>query len=364
MMLIGRSEPRILLPVPKWDWREPSIALPKDQFGRQDRTRFKLELWHRDGRLVDLQWLDDRDEFDAALYRVLIEEPHADLVPMWATVVTLTGTAGSNQVYNVPLDWDSANNTVECIGGGASGGAARQATRRVGTGGGSGGYGLDNDHVLTPGGTATYQLGAGGVGVTTPGTTTTINGNDGGDTWFDGTTYAGASVGALGGQNGVGSTTDANGGAGGGGKGDASFTGGRGGNATAGAAGNNRQATGGGGAAGRNGNGGNGADTTGTSNFAGDGGTGDNGTGGAGGSGADNPGSNGTEMDGIGAGGGSSAAISGTTEAAGNYGAGTGGVAVADAGSNGGSATAAQGAIVLTFTPLVAASGNFFMLMN
>lgn len=354
MIILRPYEHKILLPIPQWQWREPSLTQPKDQFGNQDRTRFVIEQWKRDGGLVDQRWFDDRDEFDAELWHV-IQDPYADIIPMFATVTTLTGTAGSNQTYNVPADWNSANNSIECIGGGGSGGASRQTNRRVGTGGGGGGYGIDNNHVLTPSGTATYQLGLGGTGVTTPGTSTVVNGNDGGDTWFNGTTYALANVGATKGIKGIGSATDANGGLGGSGKGDASFSGGRGGNATAGSAGNNRQALGAGGAAGRNGAGGNGTDTTGTGNVETAGGTGDNGLGGAGGATNGGPGGNGTEMNSIGAGGGSSGDNALVGQIPGNYGAGSGGGTGADVSTNAGSATGAQGAIWVTYTPATSA---------
>lgn len=369
-MLILPSVPKLLLPVQKWQWREPSAAQQKDQFGRQNRTRFVIRLWKLDGALIDERWYDDRDEFDHDLFRFIIEEPYADIFVEYAVTTTLTSPTGSNQTYSVPADWNNAINTVECIGGGASGGAVRVNTGiSVASGGGGGGYGIYANLSLSPGGSATYQIGATAAGVTVS-TVTNAPGNAGNSTWFDGTTYAGASVGGAGGTGGTGGAANQNGGAGGAGNGTASFSGGRGGNYTGG--GSSRIATGGGAAAGRSGNGGNGTDlaTSGT-NTATAGGTGDNGTGGAGSAGpasgtSSSAGGDGTEMDGIGAGGGSGGAhgssSSVTSGAGGNYGAGTGGGAKSSTGSVS-SGTAAQGAIWITYTPVLGTGVGRFLLM-
>ncbi len=59
-MLILPSQPKLLLPIPQWQWREPSLAQPKDEFGSQNRTRFVIRGWQADGGLVDEQWFEDR----------------------------------------------------------------------------------------------------------------------------------------------------------------------------------------------------------------------------------------------------------------------------------------------------------------
>lgn len=372
-MLIGRSEPRVLLPLAAHYWREPSLAQPKDQFGRQNRTRFVIRGWKADGGLVHERWYDDRDEFDHDLWRHIVEEPYADVAWQWAVTTTLTSPTGSNQTYNVPTDWNNANNFIDTIGGGASGAVIGAASGlRVATGGGGGGWGGYDDLSLTPGGTATYRIAATAAGVTTSGVAT-IAGNNGNDSWFNGTTYAGASVGALGGLAGAAGTTNQNGGNGQAGKGTANFTGGRGGNVTA--ATQLRHATGGGGAAGPGGNGGNGTDDAADVSVATSGGTGDNSLGGAGSAGAlgvgvnatSSAGTSGTEMGGgIGAGGasGGATADSGHTATSGNggnYGAASGGAVVVSS-QTVTSGTAAQGAIIVTYTP--ALSGFFLMFMN
>ncbi|MDF2983149.1 MAG: hypothetical protein K0Q69_2921, partial [Devosia sp.] len=153
-MLILSNAPKVLLQVPLAQWREPSQAQAKDQFGRQNQTRFRLDLWKRDGGLVDSQCFDDRDEFDHALWRV-VNEPYADIVPMWFAVQTLTASPGSLQSYSVGYDWNNADNMLECIGGGASGGAAwNSGANRSASGGSGGGYGQYVNLSLTPGGSA------------------------------------------------------------------------------------------------------------------------------------------------------------------------------------------------------------------
>jgi len=262
-MLLPPSEPRVLLPVPRWEWREPSQAQPKDQFGNQDRTRFVLELWTRDGGLADRFVFEDRDEFDRALYRHLIEEPNPWLVPMWAVVSFLTGTSASNQGRLVPADWNIAANQIELIASAGSGGTRKGAnsssTQAVATGGGGGAYSSVTNLNLTPGDVSPYRLSAGGAGVSSTTANTTSAGNPGADAWFNGLNLASSSVGAKGGSAGAGGTSAQNGGAGGdaaSGTGSVKTSGGRGGNTT----GAFTAQTGGGGAGGPTSNGSNGGD--------------------------------------------------------------------------------------------------------
>lgn len=97
-------------------------------------------------------------------------------------------TAGSS--WTVPDDWNSAANTIECIGAGGGGFAASPQSQ----GGGGGAYSRISNLDLTPGQVVSYGVGAGG-----PGNSTTI---DGGDTWFNGTGLSSASVSAEGGWTG------------------------------------------------------------------------------------------------------------------------------------------------------------------
>lgn len=231
-----------------------------------------------------------------------------------AIVIFLT-TTGTGITWNVPSDWNSASNTVEAIGAGANG--------IVRNGGGGGAYAKTTNVSLTPGGTTTYNIGAGDSFV---------------DTQFkNGATLVAAAA------------FDQNGGTAAASTGTTKFNGGTGGTAssTAGA--------GGGGAGGLNGAGANGTNCSSTSNGS-NGGSGDAGSGGAGGSGGvgsgnGSAGASGMEYDSShgsgGGGGGGGGSDPGNGGAAGNYGAGGGGAGKGTAGSG------AQGLIIITYTSTV-----------
>lgn len=245
----------------------------------------------------------------------------------------LTGTSASNQTYTSNANWNNRLNYVSTIAGGGAG-AIGASTTTGGGGGGGGAYNrINNLTFATPGTTtASYTVQVGLLhGGTFPGTAP--------DTWFNGTTLAGSSVGCKGGVSPATSTT---------------ATGGTGGLASAGvpttsppgqnggAAGNGASATaggGGGGAGGPSGAGGAGSGTT--------GGTADGGkvAGGA----AGNPGghNSGTEFDathGCGSGCGGSNASGGTGGSGSLYGGGGGG----GSRSTGIGGDGAQGIIVLS----------------
>lgn len=182
----------------------------------------------------------------------------------------LVSPTGSNQTFTSPSDWNNSNNTIEVIGAGGSGGASQLSTNGRATGGGGGAWSkITNFSFASPGvTTATYQIGTGGTAVTAgaPGVSADVNGNAGGDTWFNGTTFAGSSVGAKGGDGGNASTGTTNlaGGAGGdgaSGTGTSNNSGGSGGGTSTWYP----AATGAGGAGGSTGAGGNGVVPTGNS---------------------------------------------------------------------------------------------------
>jgi len=284
LILPDKNQPvgKILMPMRKREWRTPSLTQPKDQFGNENQTRFRIRARLHDGAIRWVGWFDDREDFDAFLYSLarhlaigspfpreefnLFNETWGDpSIEPWlqydfATVTFLTSPTGSNQTYTSPSDWNNSSNTIELIAGGASG-ASESATTHV-TGGGGGEYGtVSNFSFATPGTTtATYQIGAAGAAANS--NPSDRDGNNGGASWFNGTTQAGATIGALNGVKGVHGAGSQNGGAGGtGGVGSSHTTGGRGGNLT-GASGSG--ASGGGGAAGPNGNGNNGGDSAST----------------------------------------------------------------------------------------------------
>lgn len=369
-MLITRNTPRLLKPISKSQWINEGI-----------KTYFRLRARLNDGHICWTGWYEDRNDIDAVLWAIangsMKSEPQlwGLSAPNWdpwlgeiqsydfATVTFLTTPTGSNQTYNVPNDWNNSNNSIECLGAGGSAAALRHVNIgiRYASGGGGGGYGVYTNLSLTAGGTATYQIGTGGTAVTSTVAQTGVNGNAGGDTWFNGTTYAGASVGGIGGGGGNWSvTTSVNGGTGGGGKGTSSNSGGRGGDITG--TGGFRCMTGGGGAAGGSGAGGNGEDVSPTTATATAGGTGDNGAGGAGGAGTTGGsatgvnGGNGTEWSAsYGSGGGGGGLTVGSFGSAvtggsgGTYGAGGGAAGCIGFDATSGAGT--NGIIVITYEP-------------
>ncbi|BAM86886.1 exported hypothetical protein [Bradyrhizobium oligotrophicum S58] len=221
-------------------------------------------------------------------------------VPSGAGAAQIFLTSGST--WTVPSDWNSANNTIEVIGGGAGGAGSNASTEGAG-GGGGGGYSKISNLPLQPGASITYRVGAGGAGGGAASA-----GAGGGDTYFNGsgTTCQAQSVCAKGGSAGLNSSglNAAAGGQGGAlanGIGSVRYSGGAGGNSGASSNGGG----GGGGAAGPLGHGGNG------------GSSGQNGSGGGGGG-------NGGGTSGVGAG------------AGGNNNSGVGGGSAGSAGVPGG----------------------------
>lgn len=242
------------------------------------------------------------------------------------TVVFLTTTGAGT--WTVPEDWNSDNNTIECIGGGSHG-AGYNNQNGGGSGGGGGAYAKKNNLSLTPGESINYQVGA----VVT-------------DTWFKSTSdvLAKGAGNALAWNYSGGQASES--------VGDLKYSGGNGGYTYS-----YNRCGGGGGAAGPNGNGNNGVDAISTK--PGNGGDGDAGYGGSGGNYlAGGNGGNGTEWDsthGSGGGGAGSSSSGQHGGSGGNYGAGGGAQGDTALTSNYG----VQGIIVITYTP--ASSGNFNM---
>ena len=121
---------------------------------------------------------------------------------------TCAGRSDDSSVWNwiVPDDWNNTN-TVECIGAGACGYNYNNSSF-TGAGGGAGAYAKITNLFLTSGASVSYSVGVTG----TPfGSGAEASGKD---TWFDGTTLAGSSVGAKAGLGPLDSATGA-GGAGG-----------------------------------------------------------------------------------------------------------------------------------------------------
>lgn len=360
----------ILLPIADREWRTPSQAQPKTAFGHENTTRFYVAARLDDGHIVWKGWFDDRYDFDAFLNAIALGTLHQDRYvqrlpsPWWnpdlqdipatyiiAATRSLTTTNAANQTDTVPTDWGNITNRIDVVASGGGGAIWNKAGFGAATGGSGAGFSRKTTVVLTPGGSATYRLSAGGANKTS-----TAVGNAGADAWYNGTTLAGASVGAKGGLGGKmndnTSTTNAAavGGAAASGVGSTKFSGGNSGTTTNSF---NISASGGGGAALFNGNGNNGANST--SGSASAGGSGDAGSGGT--AGTANSGTAagaGNEYGGgFGAGGGGGGTVLTVTAAGagGLYGAGGGGFARVSIGGNSGAG--AQALIFMTYTPAI-----------
>jgi hypothetical protein len=314
----------------------------------------------------------------------LLYSRYANPKQVEASVTVLTTANGSS--WSVPSDWNNSANTIEVVGAGGNGAAG---TTLVGGGGGGGGaYAIATNVTLTPGGTASIQVGTGGSGTATWfATSGTVNAaagsNASGSTHGNGGTV-GAGSGSSGGNGGDGSSVANGAGAGGGGAAGPNGAGGTGagGTASAGAGGGGGGGNGGGAsgsasAAANPSNGGAGGANSSTAgagtggSSGGAGGSGSSGGGGGGGAGlnaagtagAGGSGSLGTEWASAGSGGGAGGGggngrTSGGTKTGGAGGAvaansGAGGGGGGSAATGGGSGTSgASGFIVVTYTPI------------
>lgn len=308
-------------------------------YGIETKTRWRLTARLNDGHPIWIGWFDDRDDADAFLYAIAVGNLSTERelwqlpMPWWspdigedlsyefATVSFITTTSGSNQSYSVPSDWNNSNNQVETIASGG-GGATGIANTNGGTfsgasGGGGAGYSKALNLTLTPGGTATFHLEAGGAVATA-----------GGDCWFNGTTLAGSSVGSKGGGAGICTLgTAVSGGTGGASASGIGSTKTSGGNGGAISDSNYRAGAGGGGAGGPTNNGAQGGDGTGSGVQGGTGGGGSN-NGSAGATGTGNhpaTGGNGGNGGGGTGGGAGGSGVAGGNATANSGGAGAGG---------------------------------------
>ncbi len=233
--------------------------------------------------------------------------------PISATYIRVYLTSGTT--WTVPVDWNSASNTIEVIGGGGSGAAG--STNNGGGGGGA--YSEISNLSLTPGVSVGYSVGAGGASVSG-----TSAGNAGGDTWFCNLASNCASIAdtavVVGAKGGSGAPTGGSGGAGGVGTSGVGTTKNSGGAGS----GDSNTGGGGGGAAGPSGNGAAGGTVTGGNDGSAGGGGADNGSAGGSVSGSTNNGSAGGNNSG--ASGGGTGGTSGTPNGgAGSTGGGGGG---------------------------------------
>lgn len=173
------SHSKFLIPVPKNEWMLPSDYTYKDQFNNYGiRTRFYVRGVSSDGQLIWNGCFEDRDDYDAFLialakdtlkyeknlWRLPTPEWHdglgEDLKYEFVTTTLLTNTSAGLS-YTLPTDWNTTNNAIYVIGGGATGGLAMSTTATAhSTGGGAGGFrGTVNYSVITSG-SVPYTVGA------------------------------------------------------------------------------------------------------------------------------------------------------------------------------------------------------------
>ncbi len=376
MILPDRRIPktRLLMPVPNFQWKAPSQARQKDQFGKEDRTYFALTGRLNDGHIMWRGVFEDRNDADAFLFSMvtgsLLHEPALWRLPtpswnpalgenvsyQFATITVLTAGAGTIQTYTLPVDWDSTNNNVQCWAGGAGG--ARGTPGNAGRGGGGGGA-FSRRYNINLTTNASYLIGSAGLGATS----LSSPGGNGGPTWFVGTDLPSSTVGADGGLGGV-VATGGSGGLASNCTGTTNFNGGTAGNGQAG----NGAGGGGGGAAGSGDVGGNG-----TNGASGNGGNGGNGgisdtavAGGIGATASSGTGGNGNQYAGgygSGGGGGGGSGSPSIGGAGGTYGAGGGGGGTSSSSSSrGGDGT--QGFMIITYEPYVPRGGYNLAMMG
>jgi hypothetical protein len=229
---------------------------------------------------------------DQGMIHVEAEEMLASGTVVVTNVIFLTDTSGLLS-WTVPDDWNDADNSIHCIGGGGGGGGSNGSDG--GSGGGAGAYSSVTNLDLTPTAGVSYRVGSGGAGGSGGFFAPATAGTAGGDTWFNGATLGASSVGAKAGTGGAANSgAGGTGGAAGSGIGDFKTSGGSGGQGYN--QGDNAGGAGGGGAAGPNGNGAAGGGDPGVSGEDGGGGggganggsAGQDSPGGAGGNGGNN----------------------------------------------------------------------------
>lgn len=288
MIILNTYEPKILPVVPKSEWREPSVSMPRNWLGHKEwHTEFVITAKTKAGYTLWRGVFQDRDDADAFLYAAVrgtlrvewalhdLPDPiyspgfYPDELIVWQFAVTSYYTSGTS--WTVPSDWNNSSNIITAIGGGAdgTGGSFDGKTSTAGPGGGAGACSRITNQSYTPSASRTRQIGASGTdtflkddgnstnAILAKGTTSSTGGASGSGTGS--TKYSGGNGAAVSGANGGGgggaASYTANGSSGSGSSGGAS-----GSSASAGSAGTelgSGNGAGGGGNGGTSGGGGN-----------------------------------------------------------------------------------------------------------
>lgn len=181
MIILRPYELKIYPVVPRSEWREPSLSMPRDMFGNPEwSVLFNVSAW-LDGCEVWKGWFESRDDADAFLWaavtrtlhiqRSLCHIPNPIWSPgwykdediVWQYATTNYFTSGTSTT--IPSDWNSASNTITAIGGGANGadGTFDGKTGYAGVGGGGGACSRVTNQSYTASASRTRQIGASGT---------------------------------------------------------------------------------------------------------------------------------------------------------------------------------------------------------
>ena len=227
------SHTKFLLPMKRKDWLPPSVSLPKDTFGKETTTTFRVALKHKK-KLVWEGSFRDREDFDEFLFGLASESLQYDrylwtlpipelnpdvlklddIVFYFATQTIYTGSAFTT-TYNKPIDWNDYANKFECLGGGGQGGGCSSTSGNGGAGGGGGSFSRTINSSLLAGQTTfrvSGQVNSGIIEAGSPGsagrTVSFVSGSTGGTTICLAVGGGGGPVGS--GTGGVGANTTSN----------------------------------------------------------------------------------------------------------------------------------------------------------
>lgn len=188
MIILNAYEPKILPVVPKSEWREPSVSMPRNWLGHKEwHTEFVITAKTKAGYTIWRGVFQDRDDADAFLYAAVrgtlrvewalhdLPDPiyspgfYPDELIVWQFAVTSYYTSGTS--WTVPSDWNNSNNEIVAIGGGGNGqnGAAGYTVDKTyypgapGTGGGGGACSKITNQTYTAGASRTMAIGSAGA---------------------------------------------------------------------------------------------------------------------------------------------------------------------------------------------------------
>lgn len=191
MIILSAYEPKILPVVPKLEWREPSVYMPKNVFGHKAwHTEFVITAKTKAGYTIWRGVFQDRDDADAFLFAAVrgtlrvewalhdLPDPiyspgfYPDELIVWHFAVTTFYTSGTS--WTVPSDWNNSSNEIVAIGGGGNGAAGSYDVIMgkdtfpgyCGGGGGGAACAVITNQTYTPGASRVMSIAAAGADTT------------------------------------------------------------------------------------------------------------------------------------------------------------------------------------------------------